>query len=215
MSQINLRDEDTLYVLGDVIDRYPDGIFILQELMAMPNAKLLRGNHEDMMLSALTMRVDMDDPWSVSMLKEAVQLWFYNCGETTYEAVKRLSAKERQDIFRYLRGLPSEYLVTVNGVTYLLVHGAPRELCPEEEDSGDYTIWGRLKPDDVMPEGVTVIFGHTPTDEYLKDNPLRIWHGDRMIGIDCGSGYPEDYEMRGRLACLRLEDMKEFYAEST
>ena len=26
MQQINLQESDTLYVLGDVIDRYPDGI---------------------------------------------------------------------------------------------------------------------------------------------------------------------------------------------
>lgn len=39
-----------LYVLGDVIDRFPDGIEILQELMAMPNVKMLLGNHEYMML---------------------------------------------------------------------------------------------------------------------------------------------------------------------
>ena len=53
MKQINLQSEDTLYVLGDVIDRYPDGIKTLRQLMAMPNVKLLLGNHEFMMLNAL------------------------------------------------------------------------------------------------------------------------------------------------------------------
>ena len=53
MKQINLQPEDTLYVLGDVIDRYPDGIKILRQLMVMPNVKLLLGNHEFMMLNAL------------------------------------------------------------------------------------------------------------------------------------------------------------------
>ena len=38
MGQINLQPEDTLYVLGDVIDRHPGGIRILRRLMAMPNA---------------------------------------------------------------------------------------------------------------------------------------------------------------------------------
>ena len=45
MKQINLQPEDTLYVLGDAIDRYSDGIKILRQLMAMPNVKLLLGNH--------------------------------------------------------------------------------------------------------------------------------------------------------------------------
>lgn len=33
MKQINLQPEDTLYVLGDVIDRNPDGIKILRQIM--------------------------------------------------------------------------------------------------------------------------------------------------------------------------------------
>ena len=37
---------------------------------------------------------------------------------------------------------------------------------------------------------------------------MRIYHGNRMIGIDCGCAYKN-----GRLACLRLDDMKEFYSE--
>ena len=33
MSQINLQAEDTLYILGDVLDRYPDGIRILRNFV--------------------------------------------------------------------------------------------------------------------------------------------------------------------------------------
>lgn len=51
MAQINLQPDDTLYVLGDVIDRYPDGIKILRRIMQMPNAKMLIGNHEYMLLA--------------------------------------------------------------------------------------------------------------------------------------------------------------------
>ena len=206
MEQINLQPEDTIYVLGDVIDQHPDGITILEELMAMPNAKLLLGNHEDMMLSALTMRVDPDDYWSVQMRRDALTLWYHNGGRVTHDAMDQLDGTERREIFRFLRSLPNEYRVTVNGRTYLLVHGAPRELCPGGEDQHEFTVWERLTVDALMPEGVTVIFGHTPTLEYQPDNPLKIWYGNRMIGIDCGSGFPDGWPERGRLACLRLED---------
>ena len=37
LKQINLRLDDDLYILGDVIDRYPHGIALLQWIMAMPN----------------------------------------------------------------------------------------------------------------------------------------------------------------------------------
>ena len=53
MKQIKLQPDDTLYILGDVIDRNPDGIKILRQIMAMPNAKMLLGNHELMMMNAL------------------------------------------------------------------------------------------------------------------------------------------------------------------
>ncbi len=35
MNQIDLKSDDQLYVLGDVIDRHPDGIPILLQLMNM------------------------------------------------------------------------------------------------------------------------------------------------------------------------------------
>ena len=52
------------------------------------------------------------------------------------------------------------------------------------------------------------MFGHTPTNHFQNAEPMSIWKGDNAIGIDCGCGYDH-----GRLACLRLDDMKEFYSE--
>ena len=53
IEQINLQETDILYILGDVIDRYPDGIKILREIIKKDNVKMLLGNHEYMMLEAL------------------------------------------------------------------------------------------------------------------------------------------------------------------
>jgi len=52
----------------------------------------------------------------------------------------------------------------------------------------------------------TVIFGHINTVYMNKSNPMKIWHGKNKIGIDCGCGFKN-----GRLACLRLDDMREYY----
>ena len=45
---------------------------------------------------------------------------------------------------------------------------------------------------------------------------MQLWYGSHMIGLDCGSSYPENGSTEngysGRLACLRLDDMKEFYS---
>ncbi len=48
------QDTDTLYVLGDVIDRGLKGIQILLDMMARPNVVPILGNHELMAASCLT-----------------------------------------------------------------------------------------------------------------------------------------------------------------
>lgn len=53
MQKIKLQPTDTLYILGDVVDRYPDGIKLIRKFMGMPNVKMLLGNHEYMMLETL------------------------------------------------------------------------------------------------------------------------------------------------------------------
>lgn len=67
MRQIKLKKKDHLYVLGDCIDRNPDGLKILKELYYRHNATVLLGNHELMMLEALTKTHDVYSVVSVSI----------------------------------------------------------------------------------------------------------------------------------------------------
>ena len=59
--------------------------------------------------------------------------------------------------------------------------------------------------------GCTAVVGHTPTPilNGPLDDPYMIWHGNGIIGIDCGCEGSDDLR---KLACLRLEDLAEFYA---
>ena len=72
MKQIDLQPTDTLYVLGDVIDRFPDGIRILRRLMKMPNVKMILGNHELLMLNAI------DDFAGSEQAERYRNIWYYN-----------------------------------------------------------------------------------------------------------------------------------------
>ena len=51
LEKIHFSDNDTLYILGDIIDRGEDGIKILADVMEKENVILLMGNHEYMMLN--------------------------------------------------------------------------------------------------------------------------------------------------------------------
>ena len=215
LRQIDLQREDTLYVLGDVIDRHPGGLRILRRLMAMPNARLILGNHEYMMLRALGHPAD-DNPDDGGALAH----WYRNGGDVTHLHFKFLRKATRQQILDYLLALPLSREATVNGVTYRLVHGAPAELWDNNQDPRyrnptHFAVWRRLEEADSMPGGVTVVFGHTPTRHYRDTAPMEVFFGENRIGIDCGSGYPEQGALApyGRLACLRLEDGKVFYSE--
>ena len=53
LKKIQFSADDILILLGDVIDRGPDGIALLLEIMEMPNVIMLLGNHEYMMLQYL------------------------------------------------------------------------------------------------------------------------------------------------------------------
>ena len=223
LEQIKLTDKDTLYVLGDVIDRYPDGIRILRKLMAMDNVKMTIGNHEDMMLKSLYTNTIGLSAKEQFKHEQMVRLWYDNGGRVTHNYLKHIRKTLRTEIFTYLESLPVSYDITVNGKDYKLVHAAPEEMFDEYyklryTESREFAVWHRIKGRDIIPGNYTLIFGHTPTVYFQYTIPLRIYHKVRYICIDCGAGTAEapgtfSGFCYGRLACLRLDDMKEFYSE--
>lgn len=214
MNQINLQPDDTLYVLGDVIDRYPYGIKILRTIMKMPNVKMLLGNHEYMMLTAIGHCKDAAAEKENTDWKSR-HMWYRLGGKVTHEKLKRIRKEYRADVFRFLRLLPVNLDIEVNGTKYKLVHGSPVENYNRSyfnrvdyKNQKEFAVWERWDETAYAYEDGILIFGHTPTCYFQRTEPLSIWKNDEAIGIDCGCGYED-----GRLACLRLDDMKEFYSE--
>ena len=194
---INFTDQDTLYILGDVIDRKPMGVTILQDIMQRENVKMLLGNHEQMCLATL-------GPYSQFGARD---LWRANGGSSTYrEMVYHLSSAERIRILKFLAALPDHLDIEVAGQKYHLVHGFPGG---NTEDR----IWTRPEPDAPSPiPDKTTIIGHTPVCFLDPENKNRehfqIFYGDGFLDLDCGCG---NETPKRRLACLCLETMQEFY----
>ena len=211
LEQIQLQPEDTLYILGDVIDRHPGGIRILRQIMKMPNVRMLLGNHEYMMLRALGSPYDSNTDDG-----RALDHWYRNGGGVTHRHLKFLRKTVRREIMDYLLGLPLSIDLEVNGRLYKLVHAAPPELYRPEPlypTPEHFSVWKRLPFDEPLPGDYTMIFGHTTTKHYQDTVPMELWYGQRRIGIDCGSGFPDAPDSPlGRLACLRLEDGAVFYS---
>lgn len=200
LEQIHFSPADHLYVIGDVIDRGAGGVEMLEQIMAASNMTMLLGNHEQMCLSTLGPHNEIG----------ARDLWRQNGGMATYrELLYHRTPQERNRVLRFLSQLPDHLELTVGDRKFHLVHGYPG-------DDHDTRIWGRVEPDSISPyPGTICIVGHTPT-AFLTgkmDEDFSIWHGDGIVDIDCGCGNRS--VAHRRLACLRLDDMDEFYVGGT
>ncbi|MBQ2990771.1 MAG: metallophosphoesterase [Clostridia bacterium] len=194
LQTIRFSDADTLYMLGDAIDRGPQSVEVVLDVMGRANVVFLRGNHEQMCLDDLHWRKT-----------DARALWQMNGGGVTRRALLYKCAYDtRTKILSFFLSAPTCAGLEVNGRRFHLVHGFP------SEDTHDQ-LWGRPAPDAEPPvPGATVILGHTPTPLLtgIEDAPARIWHGNGVVNIDCGCGWRAGFS---RLACLRLDDMAEYY----
>lgn len=214
MKLIDLHPEDTLYILGDVIDRYPDGITILQRIMKKSNIKMLLGNHEHMMLQSLGVYQNRDTPSLSDILQRRKQLkcWHHNGGKATHDQFQQQSPKEQKRIVEYLNALPRNISIEVNGKEFLLIHGGIESnfnvYTSEYDDAISHAVWSRNHLSTCITKDKLLVFGHTPTFHFKNFFPPQIFQQDNRIGIDCGCGYEI-----GRLACLRLDDMKVFYSD--
>lgn len=196
-----VQPNDTLYLIGDVVDRGQYGIEILRDVMKRENIRFLLGNHELMLIDCYEAK---DSPY----FKMEQQLWVRNGGQATMDAFGNLSEEEQAEVILYLLVAPLSADVRVNDVSYYLVHGHPPIGDLSGSEHRDICLWGRVEPIEPLYADKVTIFGHTPTNHYQPALPMSIWYGDNRIGIDCGCGWPS---RGGRLGCLCLDTMEEIY----
>lgn len=198
-----------------MIDRGPDGLKILRDIVIRPNIVPFLGNHEYAALTCL--------PWLMEELTEentepdvllwrlkSIQDWQSDGGDKTIEEFRRLSPSARQDVLDILEDLTVYEEVTAGGSGFVLVHAGLGGFSPEKA-LDDYTldelILSRPEPGQSYFEDKYLVFGHTPTPYYTGTHPkdARIYRKDRLVAIDCGCAYG------GPLGCLCLDTMEETY----
>ena len=203
--------DDTLYVLGDVIDRGPDGIKILQDMMFRPNIFPLLGNHEFTAAICLPWLMQEVTDQSLNALDgtqiAALSEWIANGGGVTLRSLKELATEEREEILEYFREMELFAEMETNGRSFVLTHSGLSNFSPGRPLS-DYNLedflFCRPGMDTVYFPDKFLIFGHTPT-RYLSGQD-KILRQKTWIDIDCGCAAPS-----GRLGCLCLDTMEEFY----
>ena len=110
---IHFSDEDTLYVLGDVVDRGKNPVKTLLWMMEMPNVIPIAGNHEQMMLECMSVLIkevkdensikEFADKFSDDMFQK-LYAWQRNGGIATTDELSKLDNETRKDVLDYVHG---------------------------------------------------------------------------------------------------------------
>lgn len=225
LQQIQFKDTDTLYVLGDVIDRGPYGMKILKDMMLRANVYPILGNHEYM--ASLCMKWLLKEVTEESVaqispgLMQGLTEWMNVGGEASISEFHNLSEQERAGIADYLEEFVLYEEIKVNGRTFVLVHAGLQNFTPERNlDTYDLSELIFYKPDydKVYYKDKFLVTGHVPTrvayareqrkliEELLPEERKDcIFYKNNHIVLDCGCGFD------GRLGCLCLDTMEEFY----
>ena len=225
LEKIGFGDGDTLYILGDVIDRGPDGIRILLDMMGRKNVVPLLGNHE-----LLAFRVFRSVLFGGECKRTATyRLWMESDGAPTLSAFLALDTGEREAVTVFLESFDFRKRLGYDDSTFFsgqadksggkfhLSHTLPEydPLVPLHEADCLEFCRGEPDYDIVYADEWFVIHGHSPdiffvtghTPTHLIDPAFfgKIWQGNNHIAIDCAAAWG------GRLGCLCLDTMEEYY----
>lgn len=201
---------DQLILLGDYVDRGPNSKGVIEKVMSLKEAGalLLKGNHEDLMIKALT--TDIERSWNhwIKLCGGDKTLFSYGFSEIDIAASEEkfqkpeLHSSTLNKHLEFIQGLEN-YIETSD---YMFVHAGVHPTTPIVETDPHILMWIR----DEFHKGYNgekiVIFGHTETNSLHRDiNNNNVYFGsNRIVGIDGGAVYG------GQLNCLELPSQKVF-----
>ena len=127
MDLIGFSEQDDMYVLGDMVDRGPDPIPLLQDLLLRPNIYPMLGNHEYMAMEVLRkLNTEITEENFESHLSEDdfmnYMYWMEEGGDTTVNQFARLDEAARGTILEYLEECAVYEELKIKGRKYVLVH---------------------------------------------------------------------------------------------
>lgn len=193
LEKINLGDNDTLYILGDAIDRGKNGIKILLDILRRPNAVMLMGNHEALMLDTLREFEQFNEEAIRQM-----ELYILNGGAPTLTAFLEQCEADRMALWDFLEEMPLYKEIKVCDREFVLLHGGLENFSPDRalcDYSRDEILWARPDFNAEYFSDRYLIVGHTPVKEIW--GKYKIFRNDKLIDIDCGCACED-----GRLGCL-------------
>ena len=203
LNKISFSTNDTLYLLGDYIDRGPSSIQTIDKIIELQssgyNIKCLRGNHEQMMLNSI------QDPSQST-------LWEKNGGDKVLDELGIYSVSQiPRKYINFIEGLP--YYIETDD--FFFVHaGLNLQIFNPLEDK-ESMIWIRNWEDhiilDEFLQGKKLVHGHTPQTRVKIEKRFELFSQDYDSVLNIDNGCVFDYPDYNSLCCVNLTDGKIYF----
>lgn len=205
LSKVNFTKDDELIILGDQVDRGPQNMDVVLEIIYMKragyNIVTIKGNHEEMFLYGAKNYHTLEE------LKASPDYSVFLNNGTDLSLIEyyKLSDEYKEKVINELLSHKHHY---IKG-DFLFVHAGVMPDVKLGDQMIDDLLWVRDefigKPHNLP---YTVIFGHTPTPYLNSNQEFKIFRGEDKIGIDCGCVFG------GNLACLDVFNDIEYYIKN-
>ena len=208
LDKIKFGGGDTLYVLGDMVDKGPDSVRLAKLLFSMPNAYCIAGNHEYDFLKYYQALMKQTEDYDLVLQK--LRNYFTDGKLLDWETVDRFDS------------LPF-YTETER---FICVHaGVPikdGKLLPVSHATCNQLVYDRsFKDKDVLPQnGKCVLYGHTPVrcltgrDEILLYPRKAEAQSSPNIADYCKVHLDTGVPISGILGCLAIDNCQAFYVSA-
>lgn len=200
-----MQPEDTLFFLGDAIDRGPAGLKIMIELFKDKRVIYLPGNHEDSFWDMIKYLMSDLRNWRENA--EDFSLWMYNGGYDTLMEWVELPREDKEFIYKELHTLvtedPDHYIFQRKDGKKVFLSHAGTSIEKSEQDlrllacgQRPY-LWDRRHykhpwPKQKQWEDWMVIHGHTPVQllnlQVKEGDPeICVYDDGHKVDLDLGS----------------------------
>lgn len=209
LDRLNLSETDSLYILGDIVDRGEGGVRILLDLAQRKNIFSCRGNHDHGALAFLRSVRFSKDGYDTAGFMDAFRLWLSDGGNTTYQEFLSIDGTKQHEVLTYLNSMPLFEELTINGQSFFLAHTVPtkEKMLQMDHCSLFDFITGTPEYEQTYFNDKIIVSGHTPTGFIDSEYTGKIWKGNNHIAIDCGAVFGNP------LGCICLDTMEEIYVD--